>query len=390
MFRFGGQGPERPRVRHDQPFSTAIPQPSATSLSQASTHVRTWAKLIGMAALMAITSMTVAIYVSAWLALGYLVVMALVLDVPGRWMGAIRVPRVPEKPWYPEIGRDRGGVPEYATVSSPSEAELSSGEEPELGLAASKVKRARPRARKAKGSAAMAPTANLAPIEPSAAAVTWIRVGPGKFVRADSSSAIAASFEDVPAELPGAEIADEDAEDTGLESGERKDGFTRDDPAEAAQDVTETGETGDNGIAPDAPAELVSNAPADPFEVELVTPEAEPLTPVEVSEDTAPEPAIDALQTESETSRTAWFPVAGWRGVSRGRVAAHASTPGNGAQRSAPGNVRWTHVSRVRPGVRRSPRRGQGRGPGRFHKADRTHRPRSPPRRVPIERNLFG
>ena len=462
-------------MRHDQPLSTAIPPTPAAPIAQASTPVRTWAWPIGMAVLTAITSLAVALYASAWLALGYLVMMALVLGVPSRrttmtarpnrrpvhGIGSIRVPRVRRNPYStatalparvpedPEVGRERGGVSESASVSSSSVALPASGSEPEPDPGASKAKRARPRPRKGKGGAATASTVSLAPSETSDAAVTWIRVGPGKFVRADASSPtlaqaspsedemvtwgsvvesapptfeesdVAAScptesmreIEEVPAEPPGAEIAGEDAEDTGLELEGTKDGVVEDDPAEAAQGVSEADETEDNGIAPDAPVEPALDAQAQPFDAEPVTPEVEPLLPVEVPQDFAPEPAIDATRVEPETSRIAsreepgehepvacddesqadgfdearrhpetWSPAASWRETSRGRTPAHASMPDVGVQRTAPGNVRWTRVSHVRPGVRRSPRRGRGRGPGRFHKLHRTHPPRSPPR----------
>jgi len=172
------------------------------------------------ALLVAVTSLAVGVYASAWLVVPYLALMALVLVPPAVVFGRPRTTAGGEVPeprgvttgdaagcgaddrssFAPEAETD----PDFpAEPGSASDADLATLPEP----TAVKTRRGKGRGRKAKpGSPATA--------EPAGAA--WIRVGPGKFVRADSLSPdVPPPPTSAPAGSSGASDQDQDGSDAG-------------------------------------------------------------------------------------------------------------------------------------------------------------------------------
>jgi hypothetical protein len=146
--------------------------------------------MVVLAGLLGLTSWVIA-SVSTWLVPVYVTAMVLIFVIPRaerpRGSGALG------DKGEPELDKDKGG--EASGLSSPdpnprdavvqaasSPAEASASDTDWSGTGAVKPKRARSRARK--------PPARPGAEPSTAAAATWIRVGPGKFVRADSESQI--------------------------------------------------------------------------------------------------------------------------------------------------------------------------------------------------------
>lgn len=438
--------------------------------------------------LLAATSLALWVYASPWLVPPYLALMGMVLGVPGG--------RREKEPASPQ-GATKTGKPSFAERFERSERDgegrfatphqtMNDSENPDeakpgfdrilahddtnvdAGLAGSepaalKAKRGRGRGRKAK-LAASAAAAN--------AGATWVRIGPGKFVRADAALSVeneytgppsgveegeleaeaprgpAADVNDTPVlETPGEELLDirdsnlnAEREDesslaparelpkepsrttSGMEQparavepgasdaeGEGSGVFGelnlgRVDDAGLAPDGLAAAMLRDNGIAPDAPslpALDVADDASQPHDLEaaaIYEHEPEPFAKLDdpdsdltrVSDSLLePEPVMDpepslpprrlaAYQDSSHamgTSRTLGVSV---RGTSRRRIAAAATAAGSRWSAKCPGNVRRSRRACVL-GSRLHPRRV--RNAGRFHQADRTHKPRSPPLR---------
>jgi len=144
--------------------------------------------MVVLAGLLGLTSWVIA-SVSTWLVPVYVTVMALIFVIP-------RAERPPGSgplgdKGEPDLDKDKGSEASGLTSPDPdprdavvqaasSSAEALASDTDWSGPGAVKPKRARSRARK--------PPAKPGAESATAAAATWIRVGPGKFVRADSYS----------------------------------------------------------------------------------------------------------------------------------------------------------------------------------------------------------
>ncbi len=279
-------------MRHDETTrSSRLSQPSGTD-SSISTLARAWAGPVGMALLVALTCLAVAAYAAAWLVIPYLAMMALVLGVPsfGRRAQPLASPQS-ERATGSHASRNAGAATDEArgehvappqaavkvvaaSVEDPAGAEASSsGAEPSADSESPvlKSRRGKGRGRKAKPSAT--------PDQESSGAY-WVRVGPGKFVRADSVAPASAPTLAVVDGTPGADDAE-----SAVTLGSDRDEVPCPDPIAPTADfvaeatVTETPE--DNGIAPDAPSatEAVAEsevAAAEPLVSEEAAPRQEP------------------------------------------------------------------------------------------------------------------
>ncbi|MBV8267949.1 MAG: hypothetical protein JO252_16610, partial [Planctomycetaceae bacterium] len=165
-------------MRHDDPSITPGPSNVPDSSPRARIRVWLWAGFLGV--LIGLTSLALALWASSWLVPPYLLLMALILFPPGRGgdTAGLEGPRPRPVP-NPEGADDRAKV--EGDQQAPAEpvplAEVSGVPEtaPEPGPVAAKARRGRGRGR---GKATAA-------VEPSGASATWVRVGPGKFVRAE-------------------------------------------------------------------------------------------------------------------------------------------------------------------------------------------------------------
>lgn len=174
-------------------------------------RVLAWPWPLATAALVTVTSCAVGVYASAWLVPPYLVLMALILGVPGGRGGHPRATDLPGREGHPATGDPGaadvlGGEADGPSGSdfdaeAVSDAELEFSNEPgsgsdprasadaavdrEWGFGpepnAGKTRRGKGRGRKVK------PTT---PVLGEPASATWVRVGPGKFVRSDSLSTL--------------------------------------------------------------------------------------------------------------------------------------------------------------------------------------------------------
>ena len=165
-------------MRHDDPSITPGPSNVPDSSPRARIRVWLWAGFLGV--LIGLTSLALALWASSWLVPPYLLLMALILFPPGRGgdTAGLEGPRPRPVP-NPEGADDRAKV--EGDHQAPAEpvplAEVSGVPEtaPEPGPVAAKARRGRGRGR---GKATVA-------VEPPGANATWVRVGPGKFVRAE-------------------------------------------------------------------------------------------------------------------------------------------------------------------------------------------------------------
>ena len=442
--------------------------------------------------LLAATSLALWVYASPWLVPLYLALMGMVIGIPGgRREKEPASPQAGTKACKPSFAErferlEREGEGRFASthqISQDSENEpgnldeatsafnrvsvhdvmnldeSSSASEP----AALKAKRGKGRGRKAK-LAANAATAN--------AGATWVRIGPGKFVRADAAPSGENEYtgplsgvetgeleaeaphdpvgdvDDGPVlETPGEEVSDvRDSEP----NAEREDepSFApagklpkepsrtkagREEPAQAvepgasdaegegpgvfgelslgrvdlaglAPDGLAAATLGDNGIAPDAPScpaldvaddashshdletaaihehepELHAKLDDPDFDLTRASDSILESEPAMDPEPALPPQRLGAYQDSGSAVGVSRTLVVSVRGTSRRRIAAVATGAGSGWSAKSPGNVRRSKPARVL-GSRLHPRRV--RNAGRFHQADRTHKPRSPPLR---------
>lgn len=172
-------------MRQGEPASSSMIPPSAGFIPAALSRLRASAWPLAMALLVAVTSLAVAAYASAWLVPPYLVLMAVVLGVPTgrpvpRHESTVASVDDAQGPPDDNVGPDSESEFEPVSSSDPwassdaqADAEAALSSEP----TAVKTKRGKGRGRKSKS---VAP----AVVEPTA--VSWVRIGPGKFVRADT------------------------------------------------------------------------------------------------------------------------------------------------------------------------------------------------------------
>jgi hypothetical protein len=393
-------------VRHDvnvlsdpSPSSTAGPDSSPSERpSPARPRVRAWIWPTVLGVLVTATCLTVAVFASAWLVAPYLVGMALILGVPRplrlaaralagwlqRGVTAYRHARRPDAPSGADGRRARPELesdPE-SNATAADEADASSSDDPPASLPeapGAKPRRARGRARKARP----APVA-----ESPRAAARWVRVGPGKFVRVEAGDPLP---ETESAEDPDASLQEPEVRDEPETSASDNDGQPSPDPRRVAH-AEET--DGDNGNAPDAPEVSTPDDPA-----EETVPEAVRVAEATVSEtrcEPGPEPAtrglrcvgaspavvVDGALAEgvSVDERTARRePAASRVAMRRGRGLA-VPRVGTAVAVAPRWNARAGRTTRVFPGfLRPAPVRRNLRHSGRFHHADRTYPPRSPP-----------
>jgi hypothetical protein len=185
--------------------------------------------IVGLVALTAVTSWVVA-RVSAWLVPVYMSAMVLIFAAPrtSRPKAAATVPEGPST--APGAGDEP--TPE-GDATGPSAAPVLV--EPTAGVDDVAAAPPKPRKRRAKGrrsTKAAAAAAAAGAADPAAAQVTWIRVGPGKFVRADVQDPEAegppppasppeadASAGEIPADSPNPDDGKPGAEDAPEEPG---------------------------------------------------------------------------------------------------------------------------------------------------------------------------
>ncbi|OJW26498.1 MAG: hypothetical protein BGO49_12265 [Planctomycetales bacterium 71-10] len=221
--------------------------------------------LVGLVALTAVTSLVVAT-ISTWLVPAYMAAMALIFAAP-------RPPRPAGGPSTPE--GSSAAPPEDAAPPRADDVEGTPVEGPEAAddppapAEAVAPAPAKPRKRRAKAKRGKAAQAAEATSEP-----TWIRVGPGKFVRAD--------VQDAPADADATADPPSDPEAGAPTEAE---------PATltAADLRIEAEATPSADVEPDAPAEAVDlpthedATPASPFEAEP----SEVISPASFSDDEA-------------------------------------------------------------------------------------------------------
>jgi hypothetical protein len=339
-------------VRHEEPSSRSEIAEATTSppasgwRARVWSGVRTWAWPATLACLATITSLALAFYASVWLVVPYLIVMGLVLDIPipAIVRRAIRIKATVHSgsasgPVVSNAGVDRDLGETVSAVElelePTSDIEAAASSDPDLDASLAKAKRGRGRPRKAKP---------LPVVEVEEQPATWVRVGPGQFVRADRLSAVLAQKE---AWAVDAMERVEQAEDLGSveESSIEDDGDAGDELV-----VPDVEMLGDNGIAPDVPGDETQ--------------------PDEQPEATGEAVVDDWIDSEASLDSSAdLFPPP----QEHGFYATSASIVKP---------IRWLRSgrpSRIIPGFRSLPRR-TARGAGRFVGVDRTHPPRSPPR----------
>jgi hypothetical protein len=332
------------------------------------------------------TSLALAVTVSAWLVPLYLVLMVWIL-APARGPHDL-VQASAEPGSIPLAGKASRRDPSEAEIDSRSGAELDPSAcsmaegttdqaavpDPETVLV--KTRRGKGRGRKAaKGSAT---------VEPAAATATWIRVGPGRFVRADGPNAsppaadesgTSESDRSPELELHHDETSclDEDAREQEASAPDEGDvAIVECEPAAAAvameEGLPEAPGLEECQLGPDETSRDQGIA-LDAFDVEAA---AEPADPRPEEPEAVPTPLALAVGSTSprrwvhDASFVSWR--AAWPRVrSRARVTSAASFSGR-VVRSGP-------RARVSPGPPRRPRRG----PGRYRLVCRTFPPRSPP-----------
>jgi hypothetical protein len=379
-------------VRHDVPV-LLDPDLSSTTSSTTSPpghpapRIRAWVWSGLTGVLVVATCLTVALYASAWLIPPYLVAMVFILGVPQGlrlWMR----PRGEHTPTRAagagatdsRVRRatrpDPAGFDPDATSSAADAADDAPASPPDAP--GSKPRRGRGRGRKTKPGPVF---------EPTGVTATWVRVGPGKFVRADAATNPPEDSSEPPGPEPDPEpVAAVAADDSS--------------PADAAREpevqshveasVDDSGEPwpergpvapagdaqGDNGIAPDAPDALATGAPA-----EWPEPGPDPVAPLSEGGE-APSACASAVVVDPVSRRMPGRLVAVARGGAIGRRGVSSARIGARAPVAPRWNARAGRSSRVFPGLLGPlplPARRNRRHSGRFHHADRTHPPRSPP-----------
>ena len=180
-------------MRHDDTTFSTRPSPPSGTRRPVNANAHAWAWPTALAVLVAATSLALAVFASVWLVVPYLALMALVLGTPGVGRREPKLSPTPPIARARPAGIDAGAEPpgreaEAEPESTPpveSGASTDAPPDPVEALAPNseptvvKTRRGKGRGRKSKP---VAP----AVFEPTGA--TWVRVGPGKFVRADSAT----------------------------------------------------------------------------------------------------------------------------------------------------------------------------------------------------------
>ncbi len=410
--------PERLCVRQDNLFKIATSSQPISPRPATMSRVYAMAWPTALTVLVATTTLAVAYYGSVWLAPAYLVLMALILGVPGSRRDQASASENARRQSAETAPRDAANEENMSTITTelPSSSESFPRASNQTETVVVKTsKKGRSRSRKPKVTvAALAESEIVA--ETSGTAVAWVRVGPGKFVRADAAPNIldadaAPVFLDTlsttvtepePATAPDAGDVGSETEGQGFNQGVLEENLTRNLAESHAPEALDEPFTEDNGIAPDAFVEAVMEFPesvipprdeaSDPVPTTEIEPFADAVT--EPGPDVPPEPLGSCLPLSTcvdenapgdvdhpedrGRSRSVKNPAAFRWGMSLGRIPVLATTAG--APRALPGNVRSIQPSRIRAGSGRSPR--GGRGSGRSHPIGRTHPPRSPPCRM--------
>jgi len=211
-------------VRQDETALTSRPLRPAGPRRPARTPAHAWAGPFALAALVAATSLAVALYASVWLVAPYLALMALVLGSPGRGR---REPTLP--PPHPIVRARAAGTGEAAETPGrkadlgpgpgPTPPPVEAGASPDAPPEPAEAETPNPepavvKTRRGKGRGRKPKPAAPSVFEPTGA--TWVRVGPGQFVRADPATAPAVgdaggavadetTFAPVPVPVPGSD-----------------------------------------------------------------------------------------------------------------------------------------------------------------------------------------
>ena len=402
-------------MRHDLPV-LSDPSPSGTTAlaarvarpSRAIPRVRAWAWPAVLGALVVATCLTVALYASAWLVPPYLVVMTAILGVPRglRLRARALAGRLPGMTAHlggqAARGRSRrdgngpttSGGRRTPRRDDPDRPEDGSGSGTDIAIGAAgsddssatppdapgtKPRRGRGRPRKSKPAPAL---------EPAGVTPTWVRVGPGKFVRADAADALPVEPDPGSALEPPAPGAPEAADrphdaahddhpagtvqvpvnrDRFGESARHGEPLFLPDPGPAARAEDELE---DNGNAPDASTTpTAADVPHENQGLDQVV--AAPEARLASRPRPVAQAAADAVPGVADVlvrSRPA---------VGHGPLRTEAPAPVGVASRW---NGRAGRISRVHPGSSRpAPARRNLRHSGRFHHASRINPPRSPP-----------
>jgi hypothetical protein len=393
------------------------------------------------------TSLAVAFYATPWLVPPYLVLMALILGAPTssrtsrsgqadwrrrdrtrRPQGLAKGPRIDPPPFQTQPGQGAAGASDESDVvcGPDAEAESEPGQFPSLESPAAKARRIRGKSRKLRPDAAIEPPSS-----------TWVRVGPGKFVRADlalpaslsgelgspppdvpralvdpnAAGAPAATdpgdaltlFEPLHEDASGADSGTVDTEDRdrvviggeslGGEVGRGCDGLSE---TGAATGVVAEASNGDHGNAPEAPGDtFVQPAPPTPqAEAEPAGPDLSSNLETAAHDDLKSMDAnVSSLESNPTEPCVTSRPIEVGRATRRVLPAVRAgryvfrALAALGPRRSF--NDRRRAVARSGFGRCRTPRRPSdprfiraraGRSVGAFHLVDRSHRARSPPR----------
>ena len=340
-------------MRHEEPSSRSKIADAFSSLALAWAdgvwpRVRTWVRPLMLACLAALTSLALAAYASVWLVPFYLIAMALVLGVPVPAIGRREIKTQATVHDGSEVGAVSNaavdpGLHEATSAVSlelepTSEGEIVSASEtePEGDVALGKTKRGRGRPRKVKSAPAVD--------EVEMPSATWVRVGPGQFVRADRLPNGLAQ-EEVSSVYPGVWVEQAGDLDSGEESSIAVNGDAGREPV-----VPNVETLGNNGIAPDVPSE-------------------------ETQSDERLESTIIAATSETIDSAPSL--------ASSADLILPLEDHDHDAPLISPGNpIRWIRSGRPHRTILgiRSVSRRSARGAGRFVGVDRTHPPRSPPR----------
>jgi hypothetical protein len=179
-------------VRQDAP--ERAPGPPDSSDQAVPARARAWGGIAVLVALMVSTSLAVAWFVSAWLVPPYLALMGAILFAPSERRNEAAETQPNPREARAGVKAEPGTFQDVAQLSTEPAASVDPSLEPSespvavSGASPVKARRAKGKGRnkKAKG-----------PVEPTDA--TWIRIGPGKFVRADSPGSSAPVGETSPA-----------------------------------------------------------------------------------------------------------------------------------------------------------------------------------------------
>jgi hypothetical protein len=143
------------------------------------------------------TSLAVAWFVSAWLVPPYLALMGAILFAPSGRRNEVEEAQPNPREDRAGVEAEPGAVRDVASLSTEPAASVDPSLEPsESAVAVSKASPVKTRRGKGKGRNKKA----KGPVEPRGA--TWIRIGPGKFVRADTPAS-SAFVEETSPTLPG-------------------------------------------------------------------------------------------------------------------------------------------------------------------------------------------